>query len=400
MLIRVLTDQNLKQNMKNRTKLQNEIIDSLPARPHGILDLSIRMGKTRIATTLVKRDDVQKILWVTPSTVLRDKDIPDEVVKWWNKTALRNRFDIICWSSLKNITNPGHYDTIVLDEIQYITEGNAEHLLKMTTNTNIIGLTGTMPKHQEKKDIFRLLDLKVLKSVHIDEAVDMNLVADYTVTVHEIDPDGKTKNIEKEKHLMKDGKKQYDSDGKPIKEKFYTTEAANLNYLTREVQKAMFGKQKNQIGFRARNRMFAIYNSPTKLKLAEKLLEELEGRKLVFAGSIAHAEHLSPNTYHSKTDNTDLEAFKNGEINELALVNAGGVGHTYKDVEHFIIVQANSNKRGDVTQKIGRALLSQGKKYKAQIHIIVLRGTKDEDWAQKALEDFDEDKIKYKRHRQ
>lgn len=363
----------------NRTQIQDQIIADLPERPHGILDLSIRMGKTRITTLLLKKDNVENILWVTPNTKLRDEDIPAEIKKWWNKTALQ-RFDIICWSSLAKIPNLGHYDTIVLDEIQYITPANAENLLLLDHQTNIIGLTGTMPKHIEKKELFQTLDLKVLKSVHIDEAVDNNIIADYEITVHEIAPDNINKDI-------KAGSKT-----KP----FMTTEYKQLEFLSKAVGRAMYGDKK-QLQFRILQRMRGIYDSKSKMTLAKKLRDSLKGRKLFFCASIKQAEEVCEHRYHSKTTDKDLKAFQAGEIDSIAMVNAGGTGFSYRDVDHFIIVQANSDKRGDVTQKIGRSLLNQGKGYKAQIHICELIGTQDSKWVASALEKFNTNKITKKR---
>ena len=72
----------------------------------------------------------------------------------------------------------------------------------------------------------------------------------------------------------------------------------------------------------------------------------------MFAGGIEQAEEICKNTYHSKRDDKDLQAFLEGKIDKLACVNAGGVGFTYRDVDNFVIVQVNSDGKGDATQKI------------------------------------------------
>ena len=90
----------------------------------------------------------------------------------------------------------------------------------------------------------------------------------------------------------------------------------------------------------------------------------------------------------------DLRDFKEEKINSLALVNAGGTGHTYKNIDHLVLVQADSDKNGLTSQKIARTLLSQGK-YKATIWIVCLLGTQDEKWIASTLENFDSSKIEY-----
>ena len=61
--------------------------------------------------------------------------------------------------------------------------------------------------------------------------------------------------------------------------------------------------------FRILARMRAIKDSRAKTKAAAWLIDQLEGRKLIFSATIKQAEDLCPNTYHSKTDNIDLKEF-------------------------------------------------------------------------------------------
>ena len=125
-------------------------------------------------------------------------------------------------------------------------------------------------------------------------------------------------------------------------------------------------------------------------------MNQLQGRKLVFASTIKQAEELSKFTYHSKTDNTDLLRFKNGLIDELVLVNSGGTGHTYRAIDHLILVQSDSDKNGLTSQKISRTLLEQ-KDYIATIWVISLIGTQDEKWVESTLQNFDKSKIEFLR---
>lgn len=53
-----------------------------------------------------------------------------------------------------------------------------------------------------------------------------------------------------------------------------------------------------------------------------------------------------------------------------------------------ILVQINSNER-DLTQRLGRVLRGVD----PLIYLIVAQGTKDEDWARKALADFDPKRV-------
>jgi len=361
---------------KEKEKLQDEIVDSLPEPSHGLIKLAPRTGKSRIAVRNLKNEKPESILWVTPNTKLRDEDIPNEFAKW-NAKRLLKKATIICYGSLSNMR--GHFDKIILDEYQDVTEANAEPLLrKQLTYGTIMGLSGTHPKHIEKLNIYRKLGLNTIADMSIDEAIDKDIIADYQINVIEVNLNNKDKNIEA-------GNKD---------KKWMQTELDRYNYLDDTANKAIWQRRKDAM-FRVLARMRAIYNSPSKHEVAEWLIDNVEGRKLIFAGSIKQAEELSPYTYHSKTDNKDLQAFIREENGILACVNAGGVGFTYRNVDNFIIIQADSDKKGLTTQKITRALLQQGSDYKASIYIISLAETKDEIWVEKTLSRFNVHKIEY-----
>ena len=350
-----------------RDGTQQEILNTLPNPCHGLLNLAPRVGKSKICISLLKREKVKKVLWVTPSTKLRDEDIPNEFIKWKAKVLLNNA-DIICYASLEEYK--GNYDVIVLDEYQYITESNSQPLLNGRIKyKRIIGLSGTHPKHIEKQDILDKLNLKILVKVRIDEAAEKGLIADYNINIVTCETNNVIKNIKagnKEKTWMQ-------------------TEREAYNYLSKNIFEPFF----------VIKRMRFIYDSLTKEMVAKRLISSLNGRKMVFCASIKQAERLgNGNTYHSKRNNVSLQKFINKEIDDLYCVNSGGVGFTYEGVDDFIIIQANSDKKGETTQKLARSLLNQENGYKGRIWFICLVDTKDRDWLKEALQDFDETKIK------
>jgi len=139
--------------------------------------------------------------------------------------------------------------------------------------------------------------------------------------------------------------------------------------------------------------MRAIKDSKSKFDVTKNLISKLKGRKLIFCSSINQAEKFSPYTFHSKTDDKNLLAFQEGIIPEVYMVNSGGIGFTFKELDHLIITQINSDKNGDSSQKITRTLLKQPKGYKACIWIILLEGTQDEVWGEQLLKKFNPDKV-------
>lgn len=361
--------------MESKNKVQADIVAKIGDNPHGLLLLSPRIGKTKIGIDIIKKQKPKSILWITPSTKLRDKDIPEEFVQWRAKTYLK-KAKIVCWASLSSVT--GHYDIVLMDEYQDITDNNTINFFnKKLTYGNIIGLSGTHPQHKEKQDLLRRLKLKVLVNISIDEAVEKGLVAPYNITVIECRLDGKNKNI----------------DGGSKKKPFKTTEEKQYNYLTRVISTKLYSGQTVPQFFYI-NRMRFIYNLKSKNDFAKKFVAGLKGKTLVFAGSIAKAEEISEHTFHSKTTDEDLNKFLRGEVDTLACVNSGGVGFTYRGVQNFVIVQVNSNQKGDAVQKIARALVLQ-EGYKANIYILSVVNTVDEKWKDKVLLTFDRKNVKH-----
>lgn len=356
-----------------RNSIHRKILKQLKYPVHGLLKLAPRVGKTRLAIEILKKQSSQKILWVTPNTKLRDYDLPMEFVKWDGEDYLDNT-TFICYASLKN--HKGVYDTIILDEFQYITEKNMFGLLRGRIQySNIIGLSGTDPSVNIKQKLLKELKLSSLYEISIEEAVDSKVIAPYEIFLVPGKLDGVTKNI------------PAGSSAKP----FFQTEQGQYNYLSSIIE-----KHKERVGIVPErfyfNRMRFIYNLPSKQARAKHLIANLEGRTLIFTGSIDQAKKLSPHTYHSKTDNKDLNLFLEHKIDKLSCVNSGGIGFTYTNVDNFVIVQVNSNKMGDITQKIARSLLLQ-KDYTAKIYILYTVDTVDEVWLEGALKDFNKENI-------
>lgn len=360
---------------KEKSLIQKEIVDSLPNPCHGLLNLAPRVGKTKIGIDIIKKEKPKKILWVTPSTKLRDVDIPAEFKQWRALTYFK-KTDIICYASMAD--HEGKYDLIILDEYQDLTINNAKPLFnKKIKYKTIIGLSGTHPKHQEKLELYDKLKLTILNSISIDEAVEKGLIAPYDIEVIEC-------RLDSTKKTVKAGSK---------KKPFMNTEDRHYAYLTRIINAKLYSGQTVPTFFYI-NRMRFLYNLKSKNDFAKKFVSKLKGRTLVFTGGIPQAEHISKYTYHSKTDDKDYLAFQNEKINTLACVNSGGIGNTYRNVQNFVIVQINSNKKGDATQKIARSLVLQ-EGYRAKIYILVVANTVDEKWKDKVLEDFNKNNVKH-----
>lgn len=351
--------------MKNdgREEVKKEILSLLP-NPHGRFLLAPRLGKTSIVISIIKRDKPQKILWVTPMAELAEIGIKNEFITWKAAKYLKN-LTTTTWASLHTIE--GYYDTIILDEEQHITEANIVNLLNGKLKYgNIISMTGTPTKSSQKKLLYEALKLPILYCVTINAASDMDILSDYEINVLRFPLSTKKDILVKTKSSS-----------------FYTSELSQYLYYSSQLDSKFGGLW----------RMRGLAKSESKKRVAKTLLRTLTGRKLIFAPYIDVAEELSSKVFHGKS--TDDSAFRNfikNQSDELCLVNKGGTGVTYENVNHVIIIQADSDTNGLTTQKIMRCLLKDGTK--ATIWILCHADTQDEIWVNSVLENFNKNKIK------
>ncbi len=360
---------------KEKSALQKQILDFVGSSESGRLLLSPRSGKTKMIINIIKRDKPKSVLWVTPTSELAEKDIPSEFIKWRAKGYLK-RLTTITWKSLEKCE--GEYDLIVGDEEQFITELNSQNLFNGKLKyKRLLFMTGTESRRVEKKELYKRLNLKILYSLSINTAVDIGLLANYNLNVVRIDLN-QYANI-KVKYIDKRTSKERE---------FMTSEENQYKYISRKYDK-------NPTKKNALARLQFIKNSSSKLGATKYIFHSLEGRKILFASNKEQTSKVTPYIYHSETDNKYLKMFIDGKIDNIAMVNKGGVGYTYRDVDNLIISQIDSDNQGLTSQKISRTLLHQGDDYKAVIWVLILKNTQEEVWLESLLKNFNKEKINY-----
>lgn len=355
----------------NRDIAQDSVIDSLKAPVHGYAKIAPRVGKSKIVISVIKRDKIKKVLWVTNSEKLRDVDIPQEFVTWRARTYLKGT-KIICYQSLHNVE--GYYDLIVLDEFQKITQKNLRNLFNGKLKyKNILAVTGTLPKGKDKLSLLNSLSLPSLHDIDIEDAVDLELVADYQINVVYCTLDTERKRF---RVSVPSGT-------------WLQTEHKSYRYLQDKFNKQPTGHNGNV-------RYKFIKNSPTKRETLKQLIETIGGRQLIFCADKEHARSLGgDDVYYSGISDSKLKEFMDGKLQRLFCVQSGSIGFTYRGVDNVIIYQSDKDKNGNTTQKITRALLKQGKEYKGNVWIICLKDTMDYHYVYMTLRDRDKSKIKF-----
>lgn len=377
-----------KNTMETKNEIQEKAVQAIldcfmNKRKNALVTAATGVGKTKIAFNVIKdlvsiKPDA-KVLIVVPTEILRDEGWKEEALKWGFSEIWDKNIERVCYASLNKISNKT-YNLVILDEIQNITKNNTKFFFNNNNITpKILGLTATLPEEFEKKILLHKLNLDVCFEVPIDKAIKDKLISPYEITVIKTTLDNLQPTV------------KFTSGGKP----YYLTEEVAYKKLTKSIEFAKMTNNFKKIDMLIFARMRVIYNSINKTIIANHLLSnyiDKEEKTLIFCGSIKQAEILCPYTYHSKSSDKDLIAFKQGTINKLSCVNALNEGHNIPNIDNAIITQVTSKER-HLVQRVGR-IIRYRVGHIGKIYIIVLKDTVDEQWLQKALENIENLNIK------
>lgn len=343
-----------------RDKIQKEAIQTALANKGGLLDVAVRSGKTFIGLSIA--NEFENVLVSYPNNSIKDS---------WVSDAIKFGF------SLENVTFTTHlslnkynlhnYDTVILDEIDQVSEAQWEYISSLLNQSwvRLYGLTGTPPVSGTKK---RYIDeyCPIIYSVKLDETVGV-LQKDYEIIVHLLEPSNKND------IPLKSGK----SWSEKFKIQFWENKYNRSHEFTDMLKLIQ-----------------SIQNSKTKLDYCWKLANKTS-KCLLFLETKQQCKDLGFHAYYSGNKNSEqnLDKFQNNEITHLSCVKQLSAGITFNNLNEVIILHAYASNN-KAHQRIARCLnYVEGEK--ATIHIIALKGTRDEIWVKKGLQEFDQNKIKW-----
>lgn len=393
-----------------------------------VLHLVMRSGKTLTVLDYIKKYPNLKVLWLAESTKERETRLNGDLDKFG--FDLDDRLDILLPQSLHKV-DVNDYELIVFNECHKITERIRDFL--QNAQGRIIGLTGTYPDKQDKIELLKSINLMPVSKYTLEDGIKDGVISDYTITVFEVP-------LDQERTM-------------PVQTKsgsfFMTSEQASINYYLNkiaEIESTAFPLENEREYLQKKINSYRDYHSespenksilrklfsnnkkivlrlkplwlekgqlymrlstalnkmPSKLKRAKeylnkKLSEDPNSKYLVIAQDTSIAEEFSDYTFHSKTDDKYLKLFQEDKLRHLVLVNKGTTGFNYPETTGIIVTAVNSSK-SDIGQKIARTLmLTKGVK-KSDIVFFISEDTKQKEWLEKALVDFNPKKIKYKRY--
>jgi hypothetical protein len=359
--------------MTLRDKRQKEFADVwMNHGKFGILNLCPRFGKIYTTINILEVLKPKNVLIAYPDNKIKQSWQDDFEKRGYDDSNVTYTTHL----SLKKYLNE-EFDLIVIDEIHLLSEAQIEAARELMDNNaegHVLGLTGTLSSWTEKT-LAEELDLHVMATYSIDQAIEEGVIVDYEITVVTVPLNNTRLNQYKSKKRTE--KQQFDSYGYVI------------DSLERQGKATMFLRLA---------RMRIIQNSLAKMEKTRELLKKhKDERVLVFCGVTKIADELGIPSYHSKKEEKEIfDNFVNGKGNHLAVVKIGNTGVTYKPLNRVIINYFDSNGE-NLAQKINRCMAMEynNPDKKAQIYIVCSNEIVELRWLKKALEFFDEEKIKY-----
>jgi superfamily II DNA or RNA helicase len=359
----------------SRDKVQSEAIVEANKHFRCGLGISMGVGKTLIGLThMASHYNANARFLVVAPKISIFQSWKDDAAKF-KMQYLLEKIDFTTYLSLGK-KDPLKYTVVYLDECHSLLYSHKDFL--DIYKSKILGLTGTPPVRQftEKAKMVNQY-CPIVFRYQVDEAVNANILNDYRIIVHMLS----ISEVKDFKINMKNGKS------------FKTSEKERYAYANSKIMNSVQGTQEYQ--FALISRMTALKQFNTKEKYAKVLLEELNGKTIVFCNTQVQADRICKHSYHSSNykSEANLTLFKDGEIDKLSCVDQLNEGVTIPHLDTGIIMHAYGNER-KTNQRIGR-LLRLNPDMVSNVHILCYRDTIDTKWVQEALKSTDPNKITY-----
>lgn len=406
----------------NRTPIQNEAFKKLFMYNNLLLKWGTGTGKSRCAVLAcdklvreAKPEHPKYILIFVAETSHKD-NWKKEFIKFLGKERAESVLKYVtieCYASMKKYVDT-EWDLIIFDECHHLQSEKRQEILNTMESNYVLALSAT-PGRVAYDALSWTFGRFEIDEVSIQDAIDSEYLPEPKIVCIplELERFERTETIS-----MKMSSKtvitisdNWSNRWKYLRNKqkyaryeiiFHCTQKEKYEYINEQFEywkKQYFRNQGNE---RLKN-MWLQWGSKRKKFLGElktrmaleliNSLREVEKRFICFCSSIDQAHALGgENAVHSQNKNspTVIQSFNDRKIDEIFAVGMLVEGVTLTDIEAGIIVQLDGNERQFI-QKSGRA-------YRAEnplIYIFYYKGTRDEEYLQKALEGINEKYVEY-----
>lgn len=375
-----------------KDKIQKEALNEwLKNDKKGTAELATGVGKTILALhalyTMDKDDTIHLFL---AETTERKKDLLNDIKKFnqlFNCDVVNDyNLKFYCYQTVYKWKDR-QFGLIIADEIHDSLSPKYSEFYFNNKYKAVLGLSATVDrktKYEENGNVFskgQLLD-KIAPSIFkytIGEGQNEGVSRKLNIYVinHELN------NIDK---TVKAGS---------LKKSFLQTEKASYDYWDKEHKRSWFIEDPEMKALKIRitshKRSNLLFNLPSKVNIVKKLLNNLEGKTVIFGNSLEALLKITPNVVSSKNsedkNNYIRHNFDNNKISIIASFKKLKQGANLNSVDNCVIHSYYGVEK-DIIQRVGR-LRQNGDKI-GNVFILLTKDTQETIWFSKMMENMND----------
>ena len=271
----------------------------------------------------------------------------------------------------------------IVDEVHHVPANKFKNVLLRNFSDGILGTTATPFREDERTNELYDLTGGVIYSKSEEELADRGYLAQFDI-------------IELNAELTPEEEEEYN---KLLKEYRIHAQGRNVQQLVKDLRNGDTKAENAMIILNKMKRLIA--NSKNKMSILDDIVKKERGNKMIiFTQYVDQAEEIGKR-YNAKvlTGKTDKETrekilndFRKAKQDILVLTTVGDEGLDIQDATVGAMFSGTGSKR-QYTQRLGR-LLRPGNGKKAKLYEIVVKGTREEDWARRRRENISSKHIK------
>ena len=403
----------------NRTPIQNEAFKKLFKYNNLLLKWGTGTGKSRVAVLacdyIYDRELDEKILLLVAERAHKD-NWKKEFVKFLGEEKAKEVLSIVtieCYASMHKYKNTT-WNFIIFDECHHLQSEKRQEILETMDSYYVLALSAT-PGRAAYDALSWTFGRFEIDEISTQDAIDSEYLPEPRIVCIplELERFERTETIDMKmsSRTVITISDNWSNRWKYLRNKqkyaryeivFHCTQKEKYEYINEQFEywkKQYFRNQGNE---RLKN-MWLQWGSKRKRFLGElkttRALELINGlressrRFICFCSSIEQAHALGgERAVHSQNKNSPavIQSFNDKRIDEIFAVGMLVEGVSLTDIEAGIIVQLDGNERQFI-QKSGRMYRSEN----PLIYIFYYKGTRDEEYLQKALEGINEEYVEY-----
>lgn len=378
-----------------RTKIQDEAVQAwIDCGGKGSMAITTGVGKSiislRCALTLPKGSH---ILFLA-ETSQREKDINSDIIKvkdLFNVDIKKDyTFEFMCYQSAYKLKDK-FYNIVIADEIHDALTPSYAQFFFNNTYDYIVGLSATI----DRSTSYEVDGKEFNKGDLIDKIAPVCFK--YTIDQGQLDGTSRKLNMHVIYHDL-DAINKTITAGSKLKP-FQTTERAAYDYWDKEFKKSLFLPDKIKafkLQSTAAARAKILYTLPSKVAIVNKLLTAINGKTILFANSLEFLLKITKDTVNSKYSAIKNDKIRNdfdkGKIKLIGSFKMLLQGANLKELSNVILASYFSKEK-QLLQQAGRLRVDGDKE--GNVFIIVTKGTAEEKWFSKMMEDINNINVRY-----